>query len=249
MPPPEPSRGAPPWILAGLYVLLIGAGVTAAAAAPPEETQGEAARLLLVHVPSVIAAYVALVVGLAAALWYLARRSPGADLVSASAVEIGGLFIGLTLLTGMIWGRIVWGLWWDWGDARMMSTAVLFFIIVGYLAMRRSIDDPRVRAVRSAVLSIIAAVQIPIVHYSVLWFRTLHQGPGILRPGTAGSTMDSSYTRPLGYMILVFLLFTVVLLIARVDLARLEERSAGLARSGAPVGGAVRSPVLGGRDG
>ena len=95
MPPPDPSRRAPLWILAGLYALLVGAGVTAAAAAPPEETQGEAARLLLVHVPSVIAAYVALVVGLAAALWYLARRSSGADLVSASAVEIGGLFIGL----------------------------------------------------------------------------------------------------------------------------------------------------------
>ena len=237
------------WILVGIYGIVIGVGLSTSGGAPPEETQGEAARLLLVHVPSVISAYAALVVGLVAALWYLARRSPGADLLSASAVEIGGLFIGLTLVSGMIWGRIVWGLWWDWRDARMMSTAVLFFIIVGYLAMRRSIDDQRVRAVRSAVLSTIAAVQIPIVHYSVLWFRTLHQGPSILRPDAASSTMDASYARPLGYTILMFLVFSTVLLFVRLDLARLEARTADLSMSGAPVGGAVRSPLLGGRDG
>ncbi len=235
--------------LGGTAAVLLASGLYMSLNSPAEETQGEAAKLLYVHVPSVITAYIALGVGLLAAVWYLIRRSPPADLLSASAIEIGVLFTGLTLLTGMIWGRHVWGLWWDWGDARMMSTAVLFFFYVGYLALRRAIADPRVRATRCAILGVIAFVQVPVVHYSVLWFRTLHQGPTIIRPDVANATMDESFGRPLVVSIMGFALLLAFLLTTRFRLACIEAEVADLSLRDSPVGGAVTPPRLGREDG
>lgn len=217
--------------------------------APDEETQREAARLLFVHVPSAITAYVALFTGLLAGAWYLIRRSAAADLVSAAAIEVGVLFTAITLFTGMIWGRYVWGVWWDWGDARMVSTAVLFFFYLGYLALRRAITEPRVRAVRCAVLGIVGFVQVPIVHYSVLWFRTLHQGPSIIRPDLANSTMDAAFVAPLGVVLAAFVATLGYLVAVRVRIARLEAAVARSATTSQPVGASVGPPRLGGRDG
>ena len=253
IPSPSPKAVIPsPRVLGtlgGAATVLLGVSLYMSVTAPPEETQGEAAKLLFVHVPSVITAYLALGIGLLAAIWYLIRRSPAADLISAVAIEIGVLFTALTLLTGMIWGRLVWGLWWDWNDARMMSTAVLFFFYLGYLALRRSITDARVRAGRCAVLGVIGFVQVPIVHYSVLWFRTLHQGPTILRPDPANATMDAVFARSLVAAILAFLVLFVFLLIARAGVARAETVVADLSRQAAPVGGAVLPPRPGDPDG
>lgn len=235
---------------AGVVALCLTAiGLYMAVTAPDEETQGEAARLLFVHVPSAITAYVALFTGLLAAAWFLIRRSPAADLVSAAAIEVGVLFTAITLLTGMIWGRFVWGVWWDWGDARMVSTAVLFFFYLGYLALRRSIMDPRARAVRCAVLGIVGFVQVPIVHYSVLWFRTLHQGPSIIRPDLANSTMDAAFVAPLGVALAAFVTILGYLVPVRVRIARLEAAVARSATTSQPVGASVGPPSLGGRDG
>ena len=230
-------------------VCLMAAGLYLSVTAPPEESQGEAARLLFVHVPSVITAYIALGTGLVMAAWYLIRRSPAADLVSAAAIEVGVLFTAITLLTGMIWGRFVWGVWWDWGDARMVSTAVMFFFYLGYLALRRSIPDPRVRAVRCAVLGIVGFVQVPIVHYSVLWFRTLHQGPSIIRPDLGNSTMDAAYIGPLGAASAAFVAALVYLMLVRIRIAHLEAAATRSATTSQPVGASVGPPRLGGRDG
>ena len=233
-------------VLAGA---LLGFGLYMSLSSPAEETQGEAAKLLFVHVPSAITAYLALGAGLLAAVWYLIRRSSTADLLSASAIEIGVLFTALTLATGMIWGRHVWGLWWDWGDARMMSTAVLFFFYIGYLALRRAITDTLVRAARCAILGVVAFVQVPIVHYSVLWFRTLHQGATIIRPDLANATMDASFRRPLVVSIVAFASLFAFLLVTRFRLARIEAAVTNLSHQAAPVGGAVAPPRLGSGDG
>lgn len=232
-------------ILPAITILSLGAGLTLAAAAPPEETQGDLGRLLFVHVPAVIAAYAALATGMAAALFYIIRRSPAADRLSASAMEIGTVFTGLTLLTGMIWGRPSWGVWWDWGDARMTSTAVLFFFCLSYLALRRSITDPARRAVRSSVLALIAFAQVPIVHFSVQWFRTLHQGPTILRPDLGTAPIDPVYGRALGVMIIAFLFLFASLLSVRLDLARREAAWEEAAVFPEPAGRAVTAPDLG----
>ena len=232
-------------ILPAITALPLAAGLVLTAAAPPEETQGDLGRLLFVHVPSVIAAYAALATGMGAALFYIIRRSPAADRVSASAVEIGTVFTGLTLLTGMIWGRPTWGVWWDWGDARMMSTAVLFFFCLSYLALRRSVTDPARRAVRSSALALIAFAQVPIVHFSVQWFRTLHQGPTILRPDLGTAPIDPVYGRVLGVMIIAFLFLFASLLAVRLDLARRESALEEQVVFSEPAGRAVTAPDLG----
>lgn len=246
----EPLEGGPSlwrgtWVLGAATLLLLVISLYGAWRAPHEETQGEAARLLFVHVPSVITAYLALGVGVLGAFWYLIRRSRWADQVSAAAIEIGVLFTGLTLLTGMIWGRLVWSVWWDWNDARMLSTAVLFFLYLGYLVLRRSINDPRVRAMRCAVLGVIASVQVPIVHYSVLWFRTLHQGPTLIRPDVANATMDDAFIQPLGMSVIAFVALFVLLLTVRLHLARTEIFMSYLNHQAGPVGAAIVPPRLG----
>ena len=210
---------------------------------PPEEIQGEFAKMLFIHVPSVITAYVALAFGLLGGVWYLIRRSDRADRLSSSAIEIGVVFTALTLLTGMIWGRPVWGVWWDWGDARLMSTAFLFFFYLGYLALRRSITDPDLRATRSAILAIIAFAQVPIVHFSVIWFRTLHQGPTIIRADPTNAPIDPEYGRALSVTLLGFLALFSVLLLYRMHLALIEARRE--ANSGV-AGDDITPPDLGG---
>ena len=104
-----------------------------------------------------------------------ARGSMVADRIAEAAMEVSVVFVGLTLVTGSIWGRPAWGVWWVW-DARLTSTAVLGILTLGYLALRRANDDPLVRARRSAVLALVSAANVPIVHFSVLWWKTLHQG-------------------------------------------------------------------------
>ena len=104
------------------------------------------------------------------------------DRLAASAVEVGAVFSALTLVTGSLWGRPVWGVWWTW-DARLTSTALLLLLEIGYLALRRVPADPDVRARRCAVAALLVAVDVPIVHFSVDWWNTLHQGGTILDPG------------------------------------------------------------------
>lgn len=151
---------------------------------PPDVHQGNLVRLVYVH-PAVawIALYVAFgTVGVASVLWLWPRtRSSFFDRLAASAMEIGTVFTGLTLVTGSIWGKPTWGVWWAW-DARLTSTALLFVLQLGYLALRRVPSDPESRARRSAVAALVAALDVPIVHFSVLWWRTLHQKATVLTP-------------------------------------------------------------------
>ena len=145
---------------------------------PADKVQGELARLVYIHPAQ---AWVALYLSfgtatLASALYLWPRtRSATADRIAAAAVEVSTVFIALTLITGSIWGRPTWGVWWVW-DARLTSTAVLGVLMLGYLALRRANDDPLLRARRSAVLAILTAINVPIVHFSVVWWKTLHQG-------------------------------------------------------------------------
>jgi heme exporter protein C len=152
---------------------------------PPDAVQGNLARLLYVH-PAVatVALYWAGGVALAGSLLYLWPRTRSFfwDRLAASAVEVGAVFSALTLVTGSLWGRPVWGVWWTW-DARLTSTALLLLLELGYLALRRVPSEPHVRARRCAVAAILIAVDVPLVHFSVDWWQTLHQGGTILDPG------------------------------------------------------------------
>ena len=147
---------------------------------PADVVQKDSVRLMYVHVPSVSLAYVAVItLGVASAMW-LWKRTPFWDLLAASAAEVAVVFCALGLATGMIWGRPTWGVYWVW-DARLTTTVLLFVMLIGYLALRRLPSDETVRARRSALLGLLTVVNIPIIHYSVDWWRTLHQGPTISR--------------------------------------------------------------------
>ena len=165
-------------VLMGLTVWL-GLWVT-----PPDEVQGDLARMLYIH-PALawVALYMAFGTATVASALYLwpRTRSRTMDLVAEAAVEVSIVFIALTLVTGMLWGRPAWGLWWVW-DARLTSTAVLGVLAIGYVALRRANDDPDSRARRSAVFALLSAINVPIVHFSVLWWKTLHQGATIFSP-------------------------------------------------------------------
>ncbi len=153
---------------------------------PPERVQGDAVRFMYLHLPSIWVAYGAFVLTAAASarlLWLSRATSPSGraersirrlDRTAGAASELGVLFTALTLVTGSLWGNLTWGTYWQW-DARLTTTVLLFVTYLGYLALRRLPAEPRQRARRAAVMALIAVVNLPIVHYSVNWWRTLHQ--------------------------------------------------------------------------
>ena len=144
---------------------------------PEDDNMGDAVRLLYVHVPVAIFAYVAFVITALGSAFYLWKRSRWWDTAAHASAEIGAIFCGLTLVTGSIWGRPTWNTWWEWGDVRLVTTLVLFLMFLGYLALRQVPADPHVRSKRASVVGIVAAINIPIVNRSVEWWEnnTLHQ--------------------------------------------------------------------------
>lgn len=208
----------------------IGFGVWHAATSPPDSLQGDFVRLMYVHVPSSWLAFLAFGVTLVASIGWLVRKRPLWDDIAASSAEIGVMFTALSLLTGSLWGNEVWGVAWDWGDARLASTAIMFFVYIGYLGLRKAITDETVRADRSAVVGIAAFAMIPIVYFSVNLFRTLHQTQSI-RPGEW--TMPPELAIPLLINVGVFTIIYLYLLLTRVALATAER--AGRSGSDATV--------------
>jgi heme exporter protein C len=151
--------------------------------APTDEIQGDAQRIMYLHVPSAWLAYLAFFITAAASVLFLwpRTRSVTWDRIAGASAELGVLFTALALALGSLWGRPVWGIWWAW-DARLVSTALMFFLFLGYLALRRIPGDPVGAAKRNAIAALIAFVDVPIVHFSVEWWRTLHQKATVFNP-------------------------------------------------------------------
>lgn len=143
-------------------------------ASASENEMGEMVRIMYIHVPVANACYLAFAVTAFGSVMYLWKRTSGWDLLAAASAEVGVVFTALTLATGSIWGHIAWGTWWEW-DARLTSTLLMLVVYLGYLALRRAVLDPVVRAKRAAIVGLIAFANVPIVHYSVNWWRSLHQ--------------------------------------------------------------------------
>lgn len=152
--------------------------------APREVTQGNVQRIMYLHVPSVLTAYLAFAVVFVGSLGYLFTQNRNWDDLAMASAESGVLFTGLTLVSGSIWGKPTWGTWWTW-DARLTTTAILFVIYLGYLLLRGMVEDPERGARFAAVVGIVGALNIPIVHFSVVWWRTLHQPSTLLGPEPA----------------------------------------------------------------
>ncbi len=150
--------------------------------APVEAFQGEPYRILYVHVPSVVTAYVGFTVTFAASVLYLWKRTLTSDRLAAASAEVAQVFLTIVLFTGPIWGKPVWGAWWTW-DARLTTALILWFIFAGYL-MLRAWAGPQ-GAAASAVVAVIGFLDIPLIHWSALMLRTLHPRPAVFRPDPA----------------------------------------------------------------
>ena len=211
-------------ILGWVAVVAIGFAVANALfVVPADLNQGDAQRVMYVHVPSAWLAYLSFGVTALAGIGWLWRRDLRLDHLAVAGAEIGVLFTAFTLWAGAMWGRPVWGVFYQWEDPRILSTTILLALFVGYLVMRRMTDDPIRRANRAAVVGIIAALDIPIVHFSVEWWRGLHQGPTIgsperlLHPAAPGQ-----FVIALLAMLGAFTIAWAYLMIRRYQLARLE---------------------------
>ncbi|MGH7771461.1 MAG: cytochrome c biogenesis protein CcsA [Candidatus Binatia bacterium] len=203
------------FILLGLYFGLI--------QAPPDAYQGEVQRIMYLHIPSILIAYLSFLIVFVGSCLYLWKREKRDDILANAAAEIGVLFTGLTILEGSIWGKPTWGVWWTW-DARLTLTAILLLIFVGYLMLRSLIEDETRGAVCAAVLGIIGFLDIPLIHMSVYWWRTLHQPPSILRPDKAPwENIHPSMLIALSINFLAFLLLYFYFLSLRVRVGEMEE--------------------------
>ncbi len=197
-------------IVTALYFAL---GLYYSFASDADYQQGEMIRIMYIHVPAAWTALLCYTVMTASAIGSLVWRHPLADIAVRSAAPLGAAFAFVSLITGAIWGRPIWGTWWAW-DARLTSMFVLFIMYLGILAINRVISEP-VRAARgTSVLTIVGFVNIPIIKFSVNWLNTPHQPPSVLRIGNP--TLDIEFLRPLLIMCLAFIALFVTLHIASI---------------------------------
>ena len=191
--------------------------------APPDALQGEVQRLMYVHVPAAWLAYLSFFVVFVSSVAYLRTSRTRWDRVAAASAEIGVLFTALAIVLGALWGKPVWGTWWTW-DPRLTTTAMLLLIYIGYLAVRRITDNPTRRARWSAVIGVVGFVDVPIVHLSVVWWRSLHQQSTVLRLG--GPQIEGSMLTALLVAVGAFTIVYAYLMAVRLRVGRLEERAA-----------------------
>ncbi len=197
-------------IVAMVWLVAFGLGFS-----PADRDQDEAVRILYVHVPTIWVAYVSFIVTAVASGIYLfsSRKSLGWDRLAGASAEIGTVFVAVTLVVGALWGRITWGVFWQW-DARLTTTALLFVTYIGYLAVRRLDGTHEQRARRSAVIGMLAVLEIPLVHWSVRLWRSLHQEATVL--DTDGDTdMDGLMLFSLFVGVIAFTLLYLWLVVHR----------------------------------
>jgi heme exporter protein C len=229
------------------------ATVVALFVVPADLNQGDAQRIFYIHPAAAWVAYLSFGVTAAAGIGWLWKRDLRFDAVALAGAEIGVLFTAFTIWAGMMWARPVWGVFWQWEDPRLTTTALLLALYVGYLLLRRLTDDPERRATRAAVIGIVAVIDIPIIHFSVEWWRGLHQTPTIGSPERImNPAAPMAFVATLLGMMGAFTLTWAYLMIRRYQLARAElarEERARLARiefarsaatRGAPSSEAVR---------
>ena len=190
--------------------------------APPGVVEGQYVRMLYVHPAVATMAFVSFgVCALGSVAWLWPRtRSSRWDRLAVAGAEVGAVFCALTLVTGSIWGRASWGVWWTW-DARLTLTAILFVLSLGYLALRKAVDNPQSRSALSSVVALLMALTVIVDHYATSWFVTLHQGETLFKPD------PSVYGWQLATMVLSFVAFGLLgawLILHRYRLETLEER-------------------------
>jgi heme exporter protein C len=220
-------------------LILLGIGhYIGLAVAPPDREMGDVQRIMYAHVPAVWVAMVALTLNFVCSVIYLFKPSWKTDSLAEASAEVGLLFGAVGVLLGAIWGRPTWGVYWTW-DPRLTTAAILLVAYMGYMALRRFVEDPEKRAVWSAVVGIIAAVDLPIIWFSVKWWRSLHQVQ------STPKTVDQAMQLPLRISAYAFLALMIVFIMQRYRIA-LAERNAEVALPEAlPTDGAPANRTAG----
>ena len=225
------ARPATGWLLAiGMLMVLAGA-VGGLTLTPPDYLQGEMVRILYIHVPAAWLGMAGWAAIAAASISQLVWRHPLAAVAGRAIAPAGAMFAALCLATGSIWGRPTWGTWWEW-DGRLTSMLILFFLYLGYIALASAERERGGEGRMAALFGLVGAINLPIIHYSVLWWRTLHQGQSISI--TEGSSIAPGLLWPLPLTMLGFtaIFAAVALMRMRAELAR-QKLEARLRRSAA----------------
>ena len=210
-----------PWLMVAVGILFITGLYLSLLKSPDDIVQGSAVRIMYVHVPSAwlsIFSYLLLAI---CSLFFIVWRHPLADILSRAIAPVGALFSLLTLLTGSIWGKPMWGTWWVW-DARLTSMLILFLLFMGYIALSNAFEKSERGSRPAALLAIAGSINLPIVKFSVDWWSTLHQPASIMRTG--GVSIDSSMLLPLVIMFLAFQLFFILIIIFRSHSILMERK-------------------------
>src|SRR6201995_3855885 len=197
--------------LIGTTAILLAIGLYQSANAPDDYQQGATVKIMYIHVPNAWLSMFVWGVMSVAALGTLVGRHPLADVAQKAAAPLGPSFTFLALVTGSLWGRPMWGTYWEW-DARMTSVLIMFLMYLGLIALWRAVEDPSRAARAAAVLTLVGAINLPIIKFSVEWWNTLHQPASVLRMG--GPSMDRAFLIPLLVMALAFSLLFLTLHLA-----------------------------------
>ena len=214
---------------------------------PADRYQGDAQRLLYPHVAAAWTAYLCFGLVALGSLGYLITRSLRWDRLAVASAEVGVGLTALTLVLGSLWAKPVWGTYWTW-DPRLVTTAVLLLVYLGYLGIRDLSGDLAVNARRAAVLGLLALVTVPVVHFSTVWWRTLHQPPGVLRPGGPQGSMPTEMLAMLLLAVVAFTLSALGVIHARTRLLEDRQRTRSAAEDTPPPVTRVeaRATTLGG---
>ena len=199
-----------PWLAVATALALL-LGFVLSAIAPDDYQQGATVKIMFIHVPNAWLSMFVWGVMSVAALGTLVWRHPLADVAQKAAAPLGACFTFLALVTGSLWGRPMWGTYWEW-DARMTSVLVLFLLYLGIIALWRAVEDPSRAARAAAILTLVGAINLPIIKFSVDWWNTLHQPASVLRMG--GPSLDRAFLIPLLVMAVAFSLLFLTLHLA-----------------------------------
>ena len=223
------ARPATGWLLAIGAVLLLAGAYGGLVMTPPDYLQGETVRILYIHVPAAWLGMAGWAAIAAASISQIVWRHPLAAVAGRAIAPAGATFAALCLATGSIWGRPTWGTWWEW-DGRLTSMLILFFLYLGYIALAAAERERGGDGRMAALFGLVGAINLPIIHYSVLWWRTLHQGQSISISQGSSIAPDLLWPLPLTMLGFTALFAAVVLMRMRTDLAR-QKREARLRRS------------------
>jgi len=215
------SEIAQPWLVAITLALLGIGGYLGLFVAPPDYQQSETVRIMYIHVPAAWMATMVYATMAAGSASFLIWRHPLGDVLAQASAPIGLWFTLLTLVTGSLWGKPMWGTWWEW-DARMTSVLMLFFLYLGYIALSQSLDTNERSKKVLAAMALVGVVNLPIIKFSVEWWNTLHQPASIIR--TDGPTIDSAMLRPLLLMIFGFFTFYLAILSLRMRTILINQK-------------------------